>query len=182
MVDSERTVSNAVVADPPRTWALRVWTPMLLALLLAMGCWIESRALRSLKSRHAAQSASLVAMQDDLSRIQQLTAAPRWADEQRKSSEELLAQIEAALNEAGVPLDRWQDSTPQPPRKLPDQDYTQISTRVFLEKVSLQGIASLGYHLVTRDPSLQITGIRLTAGRAVSTWDIELTVSYLIYG
>lgn len=155
-----------------------------LCLVLLVACWFESRSLRSLENRYAAQTQSLLQMRADVERITVLSSAPRGADDHRRSSEELLAELEAALGEVGIPLDRWQDSVPRQPQQVPGTEYRQVATRLYFDELSLEEIIKFAHRIVDQDPSLFVSSVRVRAGRAnnTQTWSVELTVTYLVYG
>ncbi len=155
-----------------------------LCLALLVACWFVSRSLGSLENRHAAQTQSLRQMQADVERITVLSSAPRGANDHRRSSEELLAELEAALHEVGIPLSRWQDSVPRQPQQVPGTEYQQVATRLYFDELSLREIVKFAYRLVDQDPSLFVSSVRINAarGKNTRTWSLELTVTYLVYG
>ncbi|MCZ6654720.1 MAG: hypothetical protein O7D91_17050 [Planctomycetota bacterium] len=165
-----------------RRRALYALGTLFLALLVA--CWFASRSLGSLKNRHAAQTQSLQQMRADVERITVLSSAPRGANDHRRSSEELLADLEAALDEAGIPLSRWQDSVPRQPQQVSGTEYQQVATRLYFDELSLEEIVKFAHRLVDQDPSLFVSSVRVSAGRGknTQTWSVELTVTYLVYG
>ena len=122
-------------------------------------------------------------MQADARRIRALSTAPKRAAERRRANEELLAQIETALRRAGLPLDRWQDSVPQPAQQLANTQYRKLTTRLYFQNVRLEEVVAFAHHLVAADASLSISSIRLTApGQPGNTdWHVDLSVTYLIY-
>ncbi|MCZ6654341.1 MAG: hypothetical protein O7D91_15110 [Planctomycetota bacterium] len=170
--------------QPQRSRRRALYALGTLCLALLVACWFESRSLGSLKNRHAAQTQSLQQMRADVERITLLSSAPRGANDHRRSSEELLAELEAALNEVGIPLDRWQDSVPRQPQQVPGSEYQQVATRLYFDELSLEGIIKFAHRLVDQDPSLFVSSVRINAGRGknTQTWSVELTVTYLVYG
>lgn len=155
-----------------------------LCLVLLVACWFEHRALGSLENRHAVQTRSLRQMRADVERITVLSTAPRGADDHRRSSEELLGELETALSEVGIPLSRWQDSVPRQPQQLPGTEYQQVATRLYFDELSLEELVKFAHRLVDQDPSLFVSAVRINAGRGkdTQTWSVELTVTYLVYG
>ena len=170
--------------QPQRSKRRALYALGTLCLVLLLACWFESRSLGSLENRHAAQSQSLGQMRVDVARITVLSSAPRGANDHRRSSEELLAELEAALGEVGIPLRRWQDSVPRQPQQVPGSEYRQVATRLYFDELSLEEIIKLTHRLVDQDPSLFVSSVRVSAGRGKNTrtWSIELTITYLVYG
>jgi len=167
-----------------------------LVLLLAVGValaglwWLQRRALGSVRHTLAAQTSALVRMQADARRIELLRLAPRRAVERFKPNDELLAQIDRALQEAAVPRERWQDSIPQAPQRLADSPYTRHTTRLYFQNLDLRQATSFAYRLLETDPSLSVSSVRIAADRRTDkaatadhlpTWHVDLAVSYLTY-
>ena len=150
-----------------------------LALLL---CFLQWRGYASaLDSRRAAVS-QLERMRADAERIEKLRDAPRTAASRPRANEELLAQIEGALDRAGIARDQWRDSIPQPELRLPKSDYVRHATRIRLEGVSLRQLAAFAHHLQTADPTLWIESLTLTnRDRDTDRYDSEASVAYLVF-
>ncbi len=170
--------------QPQRSRRRALYALGTLCLVLLVACWFESRSLGSLENRHAAQTRSLRQMRADVQRIAVLSSAPRGANDHRRSSDELLAQLETALGEVGIPLSRWQDSVPRQPQQVPGSEYRQVATRLYFDELSLEEIIKFAHRLVDQDPSLFVSSVRVSAGRGknTQTWSVELTVTYLVYG
>ncbi len=170
--------------QPQRSRRRALYALGTLCLLLLVACWFQSRALGSLENRHAAQTQSLRQMRADVERITMLSSAPRGANDHRRSSEELLSELEAALGEVGIPLSRWQDSVPRQPQQVPGSEYQQVATRLYFDELSLEEIVKFAHRLVEQDTSLFVSSVRVSAGRGKNTqaWSVELTVTYLVYG
>ena len=151
--------------------------------LTALAAWLQWRSLRSARSAYQTQSVALARMQADAQRITALQHTPQRAADRKRPNEELLAQIEHALKTANVPLALWQDSIPQPAQRLPQSPYQRFSTRLYFETVTLEQITRFAHTLLAADPSLAVASLHLAApARTDSTsWNIDLTVSYLVY-
>lgn len=171
-------------AEPARSVAqlrLRLLIAVAACTLLATVCWLGRRSLAALTERVEIQSEALAQMNTDAMRIRALATTPKRATDHNRANEELLGEIEKALGHAGIPLDRWQDSVPQPPQDLPNSPYKKLNTRLYFEDVSLEDIAAFAHRLVEVDPSLEVSSVRINAPRlAQAGWNVELAVSYLI--
>ena len=152
--------------------------------VLAATCWLEHRSLRSLAGSLQTRSGTLTAMRADATRIQALSAVPHRATERKRPTDDLLAAVESALQRADIPLDRWQDSVPQPLRQVPDSPYKRLTTRLYLENLTQQQVTAFAHHLLAADPSLTISSLRLSAPRQAdhTAWNVDVGVSYLILG
>ena len=123
-------------------------------------------------------------MRADAARIQALSAAPHRATERKRPTDDLLAAVESALQRADISLDRWQDSVPQPLQQVPDSPYKRLTTRLYFDNLTQRQITSFTHHLLTADPSLTISSLRLTAPRQGNrtAWNIDVDASYLNLG
>jgi len=144
--------------------------------------------MRSTRRVLATQIASVNKMQIDAARIAELQSKPQQAIDREKPNDELLAQIEAALHEANVPRELWQDSIPQPPQRDKAPDYLRVTTRLEFENITLQQVASLAHQLLNADPALQIQSMRVQNRRSdirkhahQIQWNIEMAVAHLVY-
>lgn len=151
--------------------------------VLGMVCWLQWRTLRAERTRFTASAAALARMQDDAGRIRALRRTPQRAAERERPNEELLAQIEAARKKAGLEQEVWRDSVPLAPLRLAHSSYQRHTTRIFLEKITLQQLMRLAHEILAADASLSITGLHLTApaGAEGPGWNADLAVSYLVY-
>lgn len=161
-----------------RQRCLVVWG---LVALLMTWLWLQHRRVNSARDGVAVQTAALNRMIADARFIKSASTSPKRAAERERPHEELLAQIESALADAGINPESWQDSVPQPPQKLGDSGYTRMGTRIYLECLSMELLTRFGYHLVTIDPSLKINSVRIRTHRDTKTgWDSEIMISYLV--
>jgi hypothetical protein len=138
------------------------------------------RTRSRLSEKDAAQKNQLSRMIADAQTIQRLRNEPQRVLTSRRSDDELLAVIEDAMTDAGVPLESWRDSVPQPPRRVANGAATRMTNRLYLENVSLEAITRFAHALVTRDPVLEISAIEITAPRSAETalWSVTVAVSY----
>lgn len=169
--------------------------PRNLASILVVTCLVgvgvlgyQYRALRASEMSLANRTASISRMRADASMIATLQSGPQRAVDREKPNDELLAQIEAALHEAGVPRKLWQDSIPQPPQREKDSDYIRLATRLVFERISLQQVAGFANQLLFADPTIRVSSVRLHAdsrkpavSSGVARWNVELVTAYLVY-
>jgi hypothetical protein len=150
--------------------------------ILAVAAFSVWRGERSARDTYAKSLAQLSIMQLDASRILDLRAAPKKAAMRGRTNQELLAQLEAAVDAAGVSRDHWTESIPQPMVRLAKSDYKQQTTRCFFESVTLRDLATLTQRLQERDSTIQVSGLNLTNRQPeVPAFDAELAFSYLVY-
>ena len=120
-------------------------------------------------------------MKADASRILALRGAPHAALGKRRSNEELLATVEQALSQAGIPRERWKDSIPQPLSRLAGTDYQRQVTQLYFDGLELRQLAGFLVELRRRDPTLSVTGLTLAPRPSSSGYDVEMGVAYLVY-
>lgn len=151
--------------------------------LLALTGWLQHRSLRSARSTHETLTRQVEQMSVDAARIETLRAAPRLATEREKPNEELLAQIRDSMIQAKIPIERWIGNEPSPAMRLPKSPYKRLHTRVSFESVPIKGLATFLYDIRARDPSLSVSRTRLSAlnDHKNNEWDVEATLSYLLY-
>ena len=151
-------------------------------IVLFLAAWLQHRALASLADTHQVATQRLASMRSDAARILALKQAPRSAASRTRASEDLLAQIERSLGAAGIDRGCWHDSIPQPPTRIPQTDYKQFTTRIYLQSIALRDMAAFILHLQTADPTLRVSAIDLTNRDADGpNYDADLAVSYLVY-
>ncbi|MBN1513449.1 MAG: hypothetical protein JXB13_15645, partial [Phycisphaerae bacterium] len=135
----------------------------------------------------SAQAAALAQMKADAQRIAFLQEAPRRAADRLKPNDELLAEVDAALEAAQVSRDHWNDSVPQPPERLAGADYTRWTVRLYLEDVPMQAFTRFVHALLGADPTLYLASLRIqparrnAGGNADATWNVEMAVAYDVY-
>ncbi len=152
-----------------------------LALVCLIG-FLQWRSLRSMEDTLGVATAKLEQMRTDAAKIAQLSAAPRLAAGRTRPNDEFLAQIENALSTARIDRSHWQDSNPQPPRRLANSDYKLHATNVYLEDVGLQKLAVFVHALTELDATLTVTAINLTnRGAEKPGYDVDLSVAYRVY-
>jgi hypothetical protein len=152
-------------------------------LILLLWCWLGHRSLRTARSTHVSLVAQIEQMRADAQRIELLRTAPRIASERARPNDELLAQVRNALEAAQIPLDKWIGNEPDPAVRVPQSAYKRIGTRLSFEDVDLKSLVTFIHCMLSADPSLSITRMRLTAPSDTDTnfWDADLAISYLIY-
>ena len=144
--------------------------------------WLQWRALASTNDTYETALAQLDQMRADVLRIQSLRQVPQAAAGRPRRNEELLAQVERALEAAGIDHAHWHDSIPQPPVRLPKSDYKRLTTRLYFEDVTLWQLAAFAHHLEAADPTLAVSAVNITNRRLEgSDYDVDLAVSYLVY-
>jgi len=127
--------------------------------------------------------AQLERMTEDADGVLRLRTAPRIAVERERPNDELLAEIRDAMERADIPEDLWIGNDPLPPMRIPQSPYKRLATRLRFEALPLKGLVQFAFHLTHADPALSVSSLRLNAprGRDDDTWDVDLTLSYLIY-
>ena len=169
----------------PQSYTVNRKAALIACLLLLLGLWnwVEARGLASKHNSHAALIDQIEQMNADVQRVKVLRAAPRSATDRERPNDELLAQIRNAMDEAGMPAERWIGNDPALPVRVPRSSYKRLSTRLSFEQVTLLNLVTFAFHLTDNDRALRISDIRLVAPRGddPEMWDTELTVTYLIY-
>ena len=176
--------SSPDVAAPRHTTASRHRSVLLSGLLIAacLFCWLERRALSSVRDTFATATHQLDQMRADVLSIQRLQEAPRAATSRTRPNEELLDQVQQALSSADIDRTKWHDSIPQPGVRVPGSDYKRLTTRLYFDSVTLRQLAAFVHHLQANDPTLRIAGLNLTSPHSDRPdFDVEVAVSYLVY-
>lgn len=82
---------------------------------------------------------------------------------------------------ADIERNRWHDSVPQPPARVPRTDYKRMTTRLYLEGVAPGQVAAFVHGLHAKDPTLRLAGFNLTSRRPdTPDFDVELGIAYLV--
>jgi len=151
--------------------------------LAVLWCWLAARTQASQVDRRDRLMTELQQMTQDAGRIASLREAPRLATERVRPNDELLSEVRASLEKAGIPLERWVGNDPAAPVRVPKSPYKRLAVRLLLENVMLRQLVQFAYDLTEQDGALSVPRIRLSAARAESedAWDVDLTVAYLIY-
>ena len=150
--------------------------------IACMVCWLQWRALASAKDTYRVAVQQLTQIRTDAARIQALQRVPKTATSRERTNDEPLAQVQRSLTAAGIDRSQWHDSIPQPPRRLPQSEYTTHATRLYLEGVRLREFAAFIHHLHVDDPTLRASAINLTNRKSdMPDYDVDLAVSYLVY-
>lgn len=173
----------ALEAGPPHGLRNALLVGLAVCSLAALACWLQWRSLHSARSVHAARVQALDRMQVDSERIRSLQSTPKRAVERERPNEELLTQVESALQAANVPTQRWHDSIPQTPQRLPHSPYLRFSTRLYFEAVTLEQIMRFAHALLKADPSLTVSSLQVSSRpqQETAVWNVDLAVSYLVY-
>lgn len=181
----ESTSSTAANVEPLETGIARRRRLLILVCLLAitlLGTWLQWRAYADTRDAEATALAQLAQMRADAAAIESLARQPRQAANRARANQELLAQVEQALQAVGVASDAWRDSVPLPPVRLAGSDYRRYATRIYLEGVSLEQLAALAYQLHIEDPQLSIGAIDLARRSADDDLvNVDLELTYLVY-
>lgn len=152
-------------------------------ILAALGCWLESRAVRSHKSSHASLVGEIEQMAKDAAQIKALRAAPRLATERVRPNDELLQEVRDAIKASGMASEKWIASDPVPAVRMPQTPYKLLSIRLTFAGVTLRRLVAFAHHLNRTNPAIGISHLRLSSPHDSNDeiWDAELTLSYLIY-
>lgn len=68
------------------------------------------------------------------------------------------------------------------PMRVAETDYRRMTTRIFLERITLQQLAAMSCHLREGDATLTLSEVSLTArGTTDASFDADVAISYLIY-
>lgn len=150
-----------------------------LGLLLA---WSQWRTFASTRDSHVASLAQLATMKTDAEQILALRKAPQSAVGQTRTSQELLYQVEKALNSAGIDRSLWSDSVPQAAIRVPGTDYQRAGVRLYFGGLTLEKLTSFAHHLHRDDPTLNVSAVNLINREQESPkFDVDLMVSYLVF-
>ncbi len=154
----------------------------------AAAVWSQQRSITSSRKSLETNTNRLSRMRIDAAQIAELQSRPQQAVDRKKPNAELLGQVEAALSEANVPGEVWQDSFPQPPKRSKGSDYLRVATRLEFESVTIRQMVMFTQTLLQNDPTLSIESLRIrnrmnrgNSEAAQATWGIEITIAYLIY-
>lgn len=149
------------------------------------GLWlmVESRAARSKRDSHASTVTQIDRMTTDAETIRGLRIAPRIATERERPNDELLAEVATAMKSAQVDPGHWIGNAPFAPIRLPGTPYKRLGTRMTFQGLDMHGIVDLAQRLTSSNASLSVSELRLSAPRDPNdkTWNVVMTVSYLIY-
>lgn len=121
-----------------------------------------------------------VAMASD---IQRLGQKPALASDREKVPSETTGVIERAAKGAGIPPERLVRIVPEPSQRLGDSAYKEKPTQVLLNNLTLQQIVSFLSNVAAAE-GLNHKFIRISAPQADgsdNSWNVEATVTYLIY-
>lgn len=167
--------------DDVNTIRMRLLSATALCTILVVVCWAEHRSLRSLQSNLSTHSKSIKLMYSDVQRIRALSHKPMLVTTTRKSNDQLLAEIEAALSIAAIPLEKWQDSVPLPAQSVPESNLVRMATRMYLEDVDLESFARFCRSLIEADNTLSVESTRISEFRSNGKdWVFEITVTYYL--
>lgn len=154
---------------------------MLCALAVVL-CWHQWRRLNSAEQTLNVAAVGLETMRANAIAIDRLRSEPRRATERQLPHDQLVALIERAMKQAALPPTSLSSVWPDPPRRIPDQDYLELNTRLQFDRVQLEEFIPFVYSLGKLDTSLRASSLRLLAGQNDRAhWDAELMISYLIY-
>lgn len=151
----------------------------LLIALAGSGQWFFTQRA---KARIAmADSAACVRLAD---RIAALRTRPGMIQTQAIEQTDLVRRIETALRQAGIlPASLIRIAHPSP-RRIADTSYEERTAQISLHHVTLKQLISALYALSTGKEKLTVKSCRLSAPRDPNddtTWQAEVTISYLIY-
>lgn len=152
----------------------------LLVLAAGLGVLWTWQANQALIGEVAARRARAAAVAADARRILQLRQRPKQAAEASLPQADLLTQVSAALQAAGIEPARLVSTQPQPPRKLPQSDHAELTLRLVLEGVPLEGLAKFCRTLTAMRPELRISGLQLRSAPAATLWNAEIGVAYWV--
>lgn len=141
-------------------------------------------AMLSQKSEAAYARDEVEACRAIAAQIEALSKAPKLASAEIVKSQRITEQINDAARAAGIdPADALDTVRPEDARPVGDTDYQRKPTRFSLRGVTLQQTALL-LHRLTDDTTLTVSDLRLRTPHseaASDRWNVEATVSYLIY-
>ncbi len=151
--------------------------------MLALWCFLESRGAAQRKAGYRDLVAQTERMALDTQAIKALRNAPRLATERQRPNDELLQQVRDALEAAEIPSEHWIGNEPSAPVRVAKTPYKRLNTRLSLENVHLKRLVAFAHTLVAGDPSLTVSGLRVSTPRSTESdgWNVELAISYLIY-
>lgn len=154
-----------------------------IACTLGMWCWVEARTLHARAGTYEALVTQIEGMARDAVVIESLKTAPLIAAEHERPNDELLAEVKDALDAAKIPLERWIGNDPAPAVRIPKSPYKRLSVRLTLDALTLRQLVQFAYQLADVNSSLHVSDLRLSVpqSRTNDTWNVEVTVSYLIY-
>ena len=145
-------------------------------------CWFQRRNARSAQQTLQITTANLATMSANAQAIRRLSAAPRQASEHQLPHDQLVALVGQAMEKAALPSHLLSSVWPDPARRIPNQDYLEMNTRLQFDGVKLEQFVPFVHYLQELDSSVRTSALRLLSGQNASdSWDAELTVSYLIY-
>ena len=159
-----------------------LWTS--LALLVSALALTAHGRLRSARARAAEARERLVRSEDLLARIDGLSQRPQRASREEIAVSELTRRIEAAARAASIGAESLYRIEPEPARRTADGPYLEKPTRVELRGIGLAPLLDFLETLGGEPGELTVTSLRLQAPhseRLGDTWDVEATLTYLIY-
>jgi len=168
---------------PPREQVRRIVPVLAVGLLLASWTWLDARRLASKRDSLQTITAKIEEMQADVAQIKSLRTAPRRATERERPNDELLEEIRDALTAARISAEHWIGNEPSQPVRTTGSQYKRLNTRLLFEDIGLEELVRFVHALIEHNPALSASQLRLYMphGRAGDTWNVDMTVSYLIY-
>lgn len=158
--------------------------PALSTVGLASLCWFASaRSLASTQDNYSTMHQQIKQMDADVREIERLKHAPQKATDRERANDELIAQVNAALDAAKISYEHWNDHTPYPAVRIPQTPYKRLSTRLSFTDLSLRELSTFLFSLIDADASLSLSQLHLSAPRTADkeNWNIDLTLSYYIF-
>jgi hypothetical protein len=136
------------------------------------------RAERAAESTLAARRARAGDLVTDARAVLSARGLPQRAAEEDLPQADLLQQVGAAMQAAGLPADSLVSTLPEPPRQLPGATHAEIVHRLMFENVRLESLVRFCRDLLGQNEALHIAGLHLRAGADRQTWSADVSVSY----
>ncbi len=162
------------------------YATIVLACLLGSCLWLWI-GLSSIRDAADAADYNLVECQKIARRINKLRVQPGIATMEVKKEGELSSKLESLASDFGLPKGAITSIEPHAPLRIRSSNYDDRSTTVKMRNVTLQQTIQVMLGLDDGSSEMRITELQFIAPRNSSTsngsdtWDVDFTVSYLLY-
>ena len=171
---------NPRASDIPIRWPTFA---VILAIVLAAACCIAASLHRARQLRLAGIDQEELAQVESLARqIQELRGGPTRATEDQWTNAALNAICERAAGAAGLPKRALAEVVPFPPRRIGRTDYQEVATRVSLEGVDAEQLATFAFAVQQDSAAMIAKELELSVSRSdAAKWDASITFAGLVY-
>lgn len=148
-----------------------------LACGLAGYFWLQAAsASHELESRRN----RAMSVASDAAAIARFRSQPASIRETEVSRADLLRQVQAAMQRAGIDANRLLSTSSEPPRRIGDAPVAEVTQRLMFNGVELEALVRFCHAVTTADQTLAISIVQLRAGSSATDWSVDLSMTYRI--